>query len=139
MRQSVPGGFPIIPTSRDSCAHAAERAHSVLQVDLHAAFVRFVANVVQIPLEMVHRYVVVHSHDRSLVVGPDAHYRIGVDLASNELLGLVLHGLVLVGQVVQRNRTALFSLPIQFRKSSSPIVVLFVTASYPRRVPVCFR
>ncbi|MDE0644710.1 MAG: hypothetical protein OXH84_00520 [Gammaproteobacteria bacterium] len=98
----------------------AERAHSVLHVDLHAAFVRFVANVVQIPSEMVHRYVVVHSHDRSLVVGPDAHYRIGVALASNELLGLVL-----------------VANPVQ--KSSSPIVVLFVTASYPQRVPVCFR
>ena len=50
---------------------------------------------------MVHGYVMVHSHYRSLEDGPDALHRIGVDIASNELLGLVLHGLVLVGQVVQ--------------------------------------
>lgn len=50
---------------------------------------------------MVHGYVMVHSHYRSLEDGPDALYRIGVDLASNELLGLVLHRLVPVGQVVK--------------------------------------
>ena len=50
---------------------------------------------------MVHGYPLVHSHYRSLEDGPDALYRIGVDVAPNELLGLVLHGLVLVGQVVQ--------------------------------------
>lgn len=38
-----------------------------------------------------------------------------------------------------KNRTALSSLPIQLRNSSSPIVVLFVTASHPRRIHVCFR
>ena len=70
-------------------------------MDLHAAFVQSVANVVQISLEMVHGYVMVLSHGRSLEDGPDALYRIGVDIAPNELLGLVLHGLVLVGQVVQ--------------------------------------
>ena len=50
---------------------------------------------------MVHRYVMVNSHDRALEDGPCAFYGIGVNVAANELLGLVLHRLVIAGQAIQ--------------------------------------
>ena len=43
----------------------------------------------------------VHAHDSAFQKCPHAFDGIGVDVATHELLGLVPHGLVLVGQVLQ--------------------------------------
>ena len=84
-----------------SRAHKTERAHAILDVDLHAALVQSVADFVEICPQMLHRDVMVHSHDRALQNGPCALDGIGVNFASDILLGLVSHRLVLVGQALQ--------------------------------------
>lgn len=50
---------------------------------------------------MLHRDVIVRSHDRALQNGPCAPDRVGMNAASNKLPRLVPHRLVFVGQALQ--------------------------------------
>ena len=70
-------------------------------MDLHAALVQPVAHFVQIAPQVSRGYVVVHTCDGALQKGPHALDGVGVDVAPDELLGVVPHGLVPVAQVLQ--------------------------------------
>ena len=70
-------------------------------MDLHVALVQPIAYFVQIASQVPHGNVVVHAHDSALQKCPHALDGVGVDVSAHELLGLVPHGLVLVGQVLQ--------------------------------------